>query len=284
MKINYNKNINGIIYIICSSLCFAIMSSCVKFLLNDHSVEEIMFLRSILALCILSSMLRFQIFEIKKNYLKVHFLRSILGVSAMFLTFTALKEIPLSNITIINFSKIFFIIPLAIIFFKESINLSSILYILIGFTGVIIIIGIDLKSSANFFYYLFALAGTFLIALVKMLIKKISYFEKSLNIQFCFSFFSCLLLLAPYLNVAKPLELQSIFLIVLATIFGLLAQFFTIEGLRIGKSTVIMPFDFFRVIFASIIGFYFFSENITFFFLLGSLMILISGIKLMNAK
>jgi len=41
-----------------------------------------------------------------------------------------------------------------------------------------------------------------------------------------------------------------------------------------------MPFDFFRVIFATIIGVLIFSESITLFFLLGALLIIFSGIQL----
>ena len=90
----------------------------------------------------------------------------------MFFTFTALKYIPISNLTIINFSKIFFILPLAVILLKEKTYFSSIFYILIGFLGIIIIIGIEVDNSSNLKYYFYALFGAFLIALVKILIKK----------------------------------------------------------------------------------------------------------------
>ncbi|MAJ24535.1 MAG: hypothetical protein CMP36_03390 [Rickettsiales bacterium] len=276
----YNNNIKGIKYIIYASLCFSIMSSCIKILLDEHSVIEIIFLRSCVAICILIPLLRFRVLNLKKTYFKFHFFRTILGLSAMFFTFTALKHVPLSNVTIINFSKVFFIIPLAVLFLKEDINVNAIFYILLGFFGVMITIGVELQSKSDFIFYIYALIGAFLMALVKIFIKKISYIEKSLHIQFWFSFLSCLFLIIPYLLMAKYPSWPSILFIIIATIFGLLAQFFTIEGLRVGKSTIVMPFDFFRVIFASIIGISIFSENITLLFILGSSLILITGIQL----
>ena len=65
-----------------------------------------------------------------------------------------------------------------------------------------------------------------------------------------------------------------------ASIFGLLAQYFTIKGLQVAKSTIVMPFDFCRVIFATIIGVLIFSESITLSFLLGALLIIFSGVQL----
>ena len=147
-----------------------------------------------------------------------------------------------------------------------------------------IVIGFDLNNLHSFVYYAYALLGAFLIALVKMLIKKISYYEKSLNIQFWFSFFSSIFLVIPYYNIAKHPSIVSILIIILATIFGLLAQFFTIEGLRISKSITIMPFDFSRVIFATILGVFMFSEPITTTFFLGSCIIFFAGLQLMRVK
>ena len=256
------------------------MSAFIKIIIDQHHVLDIMFLRSIFALIILLTLYKLKFFEVKKKYFKFHFFRTILGVSAMFFTFTALKYIPISNLTIINFSKIFFILPLAIILLKETTYFSSIFYILIGFLGVIIIIGIEVDNLSNLKYYFYALFGAFLIALVKILIKKLVAYENTLNIQFWFALYSCIFLFFPYYNFAIFPSPKSILNIFFASIFGLLAQFFTIKGLQTAKSTIVMPFDFFRVIFATIIGVLIFSESITLFFLLGALLIIFSGIQL----
>ncbi len=274
------KNVKGITYIIIAALCFSAMSAFLKLIIDQHHVLDIMFLRSIFALTILLTLYKFKFFEVKKKYFKFHFFRTILGIFAMFFTFTALKYIPISNLTIINFSKIFFILPLAIIILKEETYFSSIFYILIGFLGIMIIIGIEVDNASNLKYYFYALFGAFLIALVKILIKKIVSHENTLNIQFWFALYSCIFLFFPYFHLAIVPSPKSILYIFFASIFGLLAQFFTIKGLEAAKSTVVMPFDFFRVIFATIIGASLFSESITLSFLLGALLIIFSGIQL----
>ena len=124
------KNFKGIVFIIIAALCFSIMSAFIKLIIDQHHVLDIMFLRSIFALIFLLTLYKFKFFEIKKKYFKFHFFRTILGVSAMFFTFTALKYIPISNLSIINFSKIFFILPLAFFLLREKTYFSSIFYIL----------------------------------------------------------------------------------------------------------------------------------------------------------
>lgn len=260
------------------------MAVFVKLALKDHAVIEIMFLRSFFALLILVVIFKLNYFSIKKSNLKIHSFRTSLGLIAMFLTFTALSVIPLSNATIISFSKIFFIIPLSFYFFKEKINFHSFLYILLGFLGVMIVVGLDINLLNNYIYYLCALLGAFFIALVKILIKKVSQYEKNLNIQFWFSVFSCCFLFFPYCFLITLPTLKNFLFIILATIFGLLAQFFTIEGLRSSKPTVVMPFDYFRVIFSTILGILIFSEEISIPILVGFFIIFFSSISLLRAK
>ena len=91
------KNFKGIIFIIIAALCFSIMSAFLKLIIDQHHVLDIMFLRSIFALTILLTLYKFKFFEVKKKYFKFHFFRTVLGVSAMFFTFTALKYIPISS-------------------------------------------------------------------------------------------------------------------------------------------------------------------------------------------
>ena len=160
--------------------------------------------------------------------------------------------------------------------------MHSFIYIFLGFLGVIILVGFDIDSINNYIYYLHALLGAFFISLVKILIKKISYYEKNLNIQFWFSFFSCSFLFIPFYLVATLPSSKTILFIILAAIFGLLAQFFTIEGLRSSKSIIVMPFDYFRVIFSIILGILVFSEKISLPIVIGFLIIFFSSLKLLK--
>lgn len=276
------NNIKGIFCIITAALFFSLMSVFIKLSLANHNVIEIIFLRSLFSILVLTFFINPKALKIKKPNLKLHALRTILGLSAMFSTFTALKYIPLSHLTIISFSKIFFLIPLAVILFKEPISRKSFFYVFLGFIGVVVIVGYEIDSLIKYKYYLFAILGAFLIALVKLLIKKLSRYELSTTIQFWFALFCFSFMLFPYFYFASIPNYNSILNIIFVTIFGLLAQYFTIEGLRLSKSTIVMPFDFFRIIFATFLGIFIFSEKITVSILIGSIIIIYSGLKLVK--
>ena len=66
--------------------------------------------------------------------------------------------------------------------------------------------------------------------------------------------------LAPY-SLSYPSFAMNF--IALLSIFGLLAQYFTIEGLKNSEAVKVMPFDYSRIIFGCIIGVTFFNEQIT---------------------
>ena len=177
--------------------------------------------------------------------------------------------------------QIFFVIPLAIYLLKEKIALSSFILICTGFSGVITVIGAEPYTEKIYFYF-FAIIGAFLIALVKILIKKIAMNENTLQIQFWFATISSSILLIPYLNFISIPSFYDIIIIFCSAICGLLAQFFTITGLRQAAATKILPFDFFRVIFGIFFGVIIFSESISLNIMVGTVIILFSGVLLIK--
>ena len=280
MKLNIfsesnDKDLRGIIFIIFSAFFFSIMGCFIKLSSSNLAILEIIFIRTLLAFGICSLIINKKEF-LRTKVLHLHFLRTIFGLSAMFLMFYSISKLPLSNVAIISFSKIFFIIPLSIFFLKEKINLFSIIYILIGYLGVLIVISFD-RDNENLYYYSCALLGAFFIALVKVVIKKISKFDDAIIIQFWFSGLSLLFLLIPYIFIAKFPTLIDFIYVLLASLAGLLAQFFTVSGLRVSDANTVMPFDFSRVIFSTIIGLFFFGELISFAMIIGASLLVIAG-------
>ena len=148
--------------------------------------------------------------------------------------------------------------------------------------GVIIALGTE-SFKENHIFYFFAFSGAFLIALVKILIKKIVNVEDTIQIQFWFALLSTSFLLIPYIItfISFP-SLLDIIIIFFSAICGLLAQFFTITGLKLADATKVLPFDFFRVIFGVLFGVTIFSENITYSIVLGSILILVSSMFLIK--
>ena len=282
---NFNKNLKGIFFIILASIFFSLMAMFIKLSSTNLIVLEIIFIRSLLSFCLLILILKNKKIEFKTKVFNLHLLRSIIGLSAMFLMYYSISKLPLSNVAIVSFTKIFFIIPLAIFFLKEKINTISIILIIIGYSGVVIVIGFD-NDTENIIYYSLTIFSAFLIAVVKIFIKKISHYDEALVMQFWFASFCLIFLTVPYCFFAKLPSLNDFILVFFATFTGLLAQFFTIKGLKNSEANVVMPFDFSRVIFGIILGVVFFSDEINITMIIGTTLLLISGyfLALYNSK
>ena len=277
-----NINLKSIIYICLASFFFSLMSTFVKLSSLNLNLIEIIFLRSFVSTLILMPFICFLKLKVKSNLYLHHFTRAVIGISAMFLNFYAISKLPLTNFTIISFAKIFFIVPLAYVFLGEKIKISYIFYIFIGFIGIIFILGYEKAKFTLLPYYFCAILASFLIAYIKIFVKNISKLENNIIIQFYFSLNSLIILFIPYLTIMSKILLIDFFFIFLLSIFGLLAQYFTIEGLKTSLAVKVMPFDFSRIIFSSIIGISFFSEKITVSMVFGTLIIIFAGIKLIE--
>tara|TARA_Y100001970_G_C14227675_1_gene856647 strand:+ start:1709 stop:2353 length:645 start_codon:yes stop_codon:yes gene_type:complete len=211
-------------------------------------------------------------------------MRAVIGISAMLLNFYAVSKLPLSNFIIISFAKIFFLVPLAFFFLKEKIKTTSFFYIFIGFIGVILILGFEEGKQNLVYYYICAILATLLIAYIKIFLKSISKKEDNIKIQFYFSLNSTLILLVPFIFCCSKILFKDFFFIFCLSIFGLLAQYFTIEGLKKSETVKVMPFDFTRILFGSIIGVSFFNEKISASMIFGALIIIFAGIKLIKSN
>ncbi len=283
ISLQKKKYLKGIIYVCLASLFFAIMSALVKMTTVNLNVIDIIFLRSVISTIILIFFIK-KLSSFKTTIYSKHLIRTVLGILSMVLNFYAIQEIPLSNYSIVSFGKIFFIIPLAYLFLKEKLDIESFCYITFGFFGIALILGFEDREKNLLPYYLCAIFASLVIAYIKIFLKSISTIETNLKIQFFFSLTSIFILLVPYIIYRSQIVLKDLFYIFLLSISGLLAQYFTVEGLKQSDAVKIMPFDFSRIIFSIIIGISFFKEQLTVNIIVGSIIIFIAGCKLIQKK
>ncbi len=277
-----NPEIKGCLFILLASATFPAMSALVKLLSNSINTIEIAFFRCVFGLLILLPL----IFMSSKNFfytkkIHLHFLRSLLGVAAMAAGFFAISLLPLANVTSISFSKILFIIPLAVIIFKEKPGKYLILSTLIGYLGVFCVIGFE-KENSLFIGYTFALIASLIVASIKILVKEMSSTEHALTIQIWFGVISSICIFFPTIFIWTMPTIKELLYLILLALLGTTAQLLTIYGLKNGKATVVMPMDYFRIIFAMIYGYVFFSEIPTINVFIGGFLILLTSFYILR--
>ena len=206
----------------------------------------------------------------------MHILRGLLGVGAMMAGFTALSMLPLATAVTLGFTRILFLVPLAMLLLGEKPGFLRIFLILLGFLGVIIMIDPSNDNNITYFSASLALLGAFLVSCVKLSVKSLSSSESTLTIQFYYGIISTTALIIPCYLFWTNLNYFQILLMFFAAIVGTIAQMLTIWGLKLGTTTVVMPADYTRLIFAGIYGFVLFNEIPYLNEIIGSFVIIIT--------
>ena len=273
-----SPNIKGFIFILIASATFPIMGTTVKYLTSELHPFQIAFFRCFFGFMIIIPLI------IKKSASKIlntkrypmHILRGLLGVGAMMAGFTALSMLPLATAVTLGFTRILFLVPLAMLLLGEKPGFLRIFLILLGFLGVIIMIDPSNDNNITYFSASLALLGAFLVSCVKLSVKSLSSSESTLTIQFYYGIISTTALIIPCYLFWTNLNYFQILLMFFAAIVGTIAQMLTIWGLKLGTTTVVMPADYTRLIFAGIYGFILFNEIPYLNEIIGSFVIIIT--------
>lgn len=280
--INYwndlNHNIKGFVFILMASATFPIMGTIIKYLTIELHPFQVAFFRCFFGfLIILPLIIKNKPFiTIKTNRFSMHLLRGLFGIGAIMAGFFALSILPLASAVTLGFTRILFLVPLAIIFLGEKPGILRILLTFFGFIGVAVMINPNNAEGVSVFAATIALLGAFFVSCVKLTVKSLSNDQPTLTIQFYYGIISTIGLIIPCFLFWQNMNLYQIFLVLLAAICGTIAQMLTIWGLRLGAATIVMPADYTRLIFATFYGYLIFYEIPIINELLGATVIVIS--------
>jgi len=190
----------------------------------------------------------------------------------------AITLTPLTSASAILQATPLVVVAGAAIFFGERAGWSRWLAILIGFVGVLMIIrpGLDSFEPAS----LFAVVGMLGFA-GRDLATRAAPAELS-HVQLgVYGFFILIptgLVMMPYGGSAVWLDLMSGVQIAAATLFGVTAYYLLTVAMRSGQVSVVTPFRYTRLVFALLLGALVFSERPDTITLIGSVIIVGSGI------
>ena len=249
--------------LVSSCLLFSILAALIKFISTYIDPIQQSFFRNFLGILILFPFLFKQKSFVKyKANIGLLILRSIFGGVTMILLFTAYSLIPLSQAMAISFSTPLFIYFGSVFFFKEKNDNFKTFFLSIGFIFTILIIRPDLKIELG---SILALISAITHACAGLLVKKLSHDENILTLMFSMVFLMTPITFIPSTYFWKPIDSFFIlFLLFALALIATLGNYFWTKAISLSKLTNLMPFDFTKLIFSSILGFTFFQEKIDF--------------------
>lgn len=250
-----------ILQLIVSCFLFSVLAALIKYNASFIHPTEQAFFRNLFGIFLLLPFFLRQkkLVNFKSNY-RLLFLRGFFGGITMILLFYAYTLIPLSQAMAISFSTPLFIYFGGIFFLKENTDKQKTFYMLLGFVLTLVIIRPDLKLQIG---SIFAIISSITHAIAGLMVKKLSKTENVITLMFSLVLIMTPITFLPSLYVwDTPSNFFVFFLLIIIATTATLGNFFWTKAISLTTLTNLMPFDFSKLIFATILGVIFFDEKI----------------------
>ena len=262
-----------------ASFFFSLMTLCVKNIDKRIPIYELVFFRSLLSLMITLFIINLKNINPLGNNRPLLILRGVLGTLALVCIFYAIRNMPLSISTVIQYTYPIFISIFAGMLIKEKITFNIAFALIIGWIGILVILNPSQLSNINVeienIAILIAFVGAICTALAYVTVKKLSFTEDVYVLIEYFPLVSFITLLPIVLmNWVTPNWNELVWIIGIG-LFTQLGQIFLTIGLKNLPASEASIINYLTLFFRGILGIMFFSEIINTNFMLGALLVLL---------
>ena len=275
---------------------FMAMAALIKVTSDHVPPGQAVFFRSFFAVPVLLLWLwhRGQLREgLVPSNLMGHVWRGLFGTTAMGLTFAGLGLLPLPEVTAIGYATPIFAVLFAAIFLGERVRIIRLSAVALGLVGVMIVIaprlsvGAETLSTGATVGALMVLVASILRALVQIHVRRLVQTDSTAAIVFYFSMTASTLgLLTLPLGWVPGFESLSwttpafwvVATLICSGLIGGVAQILVTSSYRFGGASMLAPFDYASMIFASVIGYVAFGEVPTGAILIGASLVIAGGV------
>ena len=283
MLVGTKKNSKGIILMLISMASFAVGDTFIKISGAYLSPAQIMFFLIAGGLIIFAIIAKFKGENLLDRrafspILLIRYCAEMVGLVAMII---GLTKVPLSVVGTVTQASPILVAAGAVIFFKEVISWRRWSSIFIGFVGVVLVI----QPGGQNLNYAVIWAVIALVAFsIRDLVTRLTPPDIPSSSIATFTMIAAF----PFTTAWVFLSGEKFFppgidwaLVSSMIILGSFGYLLLITSLRLGELSAIMPFRYSRIVFLIILGFLVFGERPTASMLIGSTLILISGVYIM---
>jgi len=242
-----------------TGLLFVAVTGVVRHLGTDMNPMQAAFIRYAFGIVLITPvLLRMFAAGVRPSRLGLHMLRGVAHGIAVMLWFFAMARIPIAQVTAIGFTTPIFTTMGAVLFLGEVLHARRIAAVVVSFLGTLIIlrpgaVSIELGAFAQ-------LAAAPLFACSFLIAKKLTETETSASIVAYMSVFVTLALLLPALLVWRTPTLTELGWLFVTAIFATAGHYTFTRAMQTVELTVLQPFSFLQLVWATLLGFYAFSE------------------------
>lgn len=284
-------NAKAILWVTLGTALFTLVYASGKFAVGTAAPFQVVFLRYIsgfATIVAVTAIFGGPFASYKSEKPQAHFARAVFGCYGGLAIIWSSANMPILDATAISLLYVIFIVALGVLLLKERIGRLHWLAITLSTIGAIVVMaarGAFTSFDPSYQWpAAIAVVGALFIAFEAILIRTLSQSEKSLTVLLHVNFFGIFLIAIPTALTWQSVTLSEVGLILLLGPLAISAQYCVIRGYRLAEVSVVGPIDYTWLIFAGILGFWFFDEVPTLDVLAGAALIGIGGLILALMK
>jgi len=270
-----NKFITVTLLAISATLFGSFMGAGVKLLSDDLHPIIICFYRCLMGLIIITPFIARNNFRaLQTDNMRLQIFRALINIISMICWFSAIGMMHFEKATALGFTTPLFTTVLAVLILGEVIRFHRTAALLLGFIGILIIIRPGYVPFE--FGTILMLIASFSFSFVLIFVKKLSATDSSLTIIFYHLLYMTPVFFILSLFYWQTITLDQIIIFSLMGASGLLSHWCLAQAFKMSDTTFVMPLQFTKLIWASLIGLFIFAEQPDIWTWIGGIIIFIS--------
>ena len=278
----FNNEITGIFYMLVAQFSFATNDALVKLIYQNYSelliLNQVIFIRGLFALLFMAAILYYKkLLDFRTIFISKELnIRGFLEALACLFFFLGVATLPFAKVYILLSLAPIILTLFGIIFFNEKVRWVRWGAIILGFSGVVVVIN-PAKLEYGF-YFIFPLISALALSLRDVYTKKMKSNFHSLQIAFITCF--VVTIFFGVLSFYKFYSFSSFELLVLivASIFLSSGYIFAVATIKVAMVSTTSTFRYSVIIWGIVYGYFMFNEIPKLNTFIGGLMIIVSGL------
>ncbi|ANK80583.1 MAG: hypothetical protein TEF_07060 [Rhizobiales bacterium NRL2] len=268
----------GAALVVLSTMGFSVMHAMIQYLGKQglHGFE-IAFFRNLFGIVALTPIfIRYGLEPFRTAKIKLHFARGAVNAVAMLLFFYGITTgIALGLVQSLSFTAPLFTSLLAVLFLGEKMRVHRWTALAIGFVGTLVILRPGMSAIEPGAVYILFAAMMWGVAMT--IIKRLTDTDSAITVSLYM-----VLMLTPISGIAAafvwtwPTAEQFIWLAAIGVI-GTFSQMAFAQAFRLADATAVLPFDFSKLFWSALLGWFFFAQVLDLWVWIGSVMIFAGG-------
>ena len=270
-----NKLVSVAFLAIGATLFGSFMGAGVKFLSDDLHPIIICFYRCLMGLILITPFVARNNFQaLQTDNMRLQIFRALINIISMICWFSAISMMHFEKATALGFTTPLFTTVLAVLILGEVIRFHRTAALLLGFVGILIIIRPGYMPFE--FGTVLMLIASFSFSFVLIFVKKLSATDSSLTIIFYHLLYMTPAFFILSLFYWENINFNQLIIFILMGASGLLSHWCLAQAFKMSDTTFVMPLQFTKLIWASLIGLFIFAEQPDVWTWVGGVIIFIS--------